>query len=120
MKLDFTHFKERLEAEKASLEVDLTKVGQPDPSRPGEWEVKPTSETGPEFRDDVVDQLEEMDEREEVETNLEDRYADVIDALEKIGQGNYGICEIGKEAIESDRLEANPAARTCKAHRDAR
>ena len=30
--------------------------------------------------------------------------------------GTYGSCEISGEAIEVERLEANPAARTCKAH----
>ena len=40
----------------------------------------------------------------------------VDEALEKIEKGTYGICETGGEKIEEDRLEANPSARTCKAH----
>ena len=39
-----------------------------------------------------------------------------LDALERIEKGTYGICEVGNEEIEEDRLNANPAARTCKAH----
>jgi len=111
-------FKKLLEEEKTSLEDDLKKVGRENPERPGEWEVTPTDETDVEFREDVADQLEEMDEREEVELNLEQRYENVVRALEKIAKDAYGICEIGGEPIEEDRLEANPAARTCKAHRD--
>jgi len=32
--------------------------------------------------------------------------------------GNYGICEVCKKKIEMDRLEVNPAARTCKERMD--
>lgn len=111
-------FKQLLEAEKASLENDLKRVGRENPDRPGEWEVAPTGETDVEFREDIADQMEEMDEREEVELNLERRYENVVRALEKIAKGTYGVCEINGEPIEEDRLEANPAARTCKAHRE--
>jgi len=39
-----------------------------------------------------------------------------IDALEKIKLGTYGICEICGNHIEEERLQANPSARTDKAH----
>jgi RNA polymerase-binding transcription factor DksA len=50
---------------------------------------------------------------------LEVRYNEIKSALKKIEEsapGAYGLCEVGGEQIEEDRLEANPAARTCKAH----
>jgi RNA polymerase-binding transcription factor DksA len=31
-------------------------------------------------------------------------------------EGKYGICKVCGEEIEEARLEANPAAETCKAH----
>lgn len=34
-------------------------------------------------------------------------------ALEKIGEGTYGICEICEEPIELKRLEARPEASLC-------
>ena len=37
-------------------------------------------------------------------------------ALEKMEKGTYGICEVCNKPIEEDRLEANPAAKTCKEH----
>jgi RNA polymerase-binding transcription factor DksA len=40
----------------------------------------------------------------------------VVHALGKIEAGTYGVCEVSGMDIEEDRLEANPAARTCKAH----
>ena len=36
-----------------------------------------------------------------------------------IAAGTYGTCEVSGEQIEEDRLEADPAARTCKAHMNA-
>jgi Tfp pilus assembly PilM family ATPase len=41
---------------------------------------------------------------------------EVMTALTKIEEGTYGTCEVSGDEIETDRLEANPAARTCKAH----
>ena len=49
-------------------------------------------------------------------TTLQARLTDVNVALGKIENGTYGICEVSGEPIEADRLEANPAARTNKAH----
>ena len=39
-----------------------------------------------------------------------------MEALEKMEQGVYGICEEGDEPIPLDRLKANPSARTCVEH----
>ena len=49
---------------------------------------------------------------------IETRYNEVKHALDKI-EGypeKYGMCEVSNQPIEHDRLEANPAARTCKKH----
>jgi RNA polymerase-binding transcription factor DksA len=68
------------------------------------------------FRDEVADDLEELGEREEVELGLEKRLRQVRAALARLEAGTYGKCEVGGEEIEAERLEVNPAARTCKAH----
>ncbi|MGM0442339.1 MAG: TraR/DksA family transcriptional regulator [Elusimicrobiota bacterium] len=41
------------------------------------------------------------------------RAEDIKDALNKIEQGNYGICENCKDKITQDRLKAIPYARLC-------
>src|SRR5947209_17580358 len=38
---------------------------------------------------------------------------DIDDALRRIGQGSYGVCEICREPIGAERLAARPVARTC-------
>lgn len=118
--IDLKHWQEKLGAEKADLESQLSKVGRVNPQNKNDWEVKPLGGEETVFRDEVADELEEMDERKEIERGLEERLKQVREALERIARGKFGICEVGGEPIEEDRLESNPAARTCKAHRNAR
>jgi RNA polymerase-binding transcription factor DksA len=114
---NYDHLRTKLEEEKRSLEASLGEVGRPNPDQPGNWEVTPAPNGDDvEFNDELADRLEEASEREETEVELEGRLKEVTQALERLAAGTYGICEIGGEAIEADRLEANPAARTCKQH----
>src|SRR3989338_8220762 len=65
---------------------------------------------------DAADQIEELSVNVPLVEELEKRHKDIVDALEKMEEVTYGICEAGEEQIPFDRLEANPAARTCVAH----
>ncbi|PIR40297.1 MAG: hypothetical protein COV33_00540 [Candidatus Zambryskibacteria bacterium CG10_big_fil_rev_8_21_14_0_10_34_34] len=65
---------------------------------------------------EVADNIEEFESNTAVLKELEIRYNDVKDALTKIEKNEYGMCEVSGEEIEEERLIANPAARTCKAH----
>ena len=109
-------FKNLLLAEQKKLEQELSTVGRKNPDNPEDWEATPG------FTDDNADLNEFSDSIQSFETNtailkqLETQLNDVKDALEKIEKGTYGICEMSGHPIEEDRLEANPAARTCKAH----
>ena len=47
---------------------------------------------------------------------LESRLNNVLFALEEIDKDSFGLCEVCKKEIEMTRLEANPAAKTCKKH----
>lgn len=71
-------------------------------------------------KNNAHDMDEDADMFESFETNsatggiLQERLTDVQDALKKIENNTYGMCEIMNVPIEEDRLIANPAARTCK------
>jgi RNA polymerase-binding transcription factor DksA len=109
-------YKARLEEEKNKLESELASVGRKNPSNPNDWEAVP-QETSPEADpNDVATKIEGYEDNTAVLKELETRYNDVKDALAKIDAGTYGTCEVSGEAIEEDRLNADPAARTCKAH----
>ena len=112
--------KAKLEAEKTELEAQLSKVAVRDSEDPGGFRG---AESPGEFDTEPdADPLDEADEMANLANNtaitneLEVRYNNVCAALEKIAAGTYGICEVSGEPIEADRLEANPAARTSKAH----
>jgi len=117
MKIDIKHFKEALLDEKTRLEDELSSVGRRNPSNPLDWEAKPDQLDILEAdRNERADRIEEFEENSAVQVTLENRLSDISRALKKIDDNKYGVCEIGGEEIELDRLNANPAARTCKAH----
>lgn len=117
--IDMEYFKEKLLEEKARLEKDLSTIGRINPDNPNDWEAVPPND---DFNDRSADQNKLADNIEEYESRtatlkeIEDQLEEVKQALKRIDDGKYGICEISGEPIEKDRLEANPAARTCKAH----
>lgn len=116
-RMDTTEYKAKLTAEKALLEEELSKLGSRNPSNPADW--VPSKPVGEEFGADVSDNavvIDEMHENNASLNELEGRLNNVMRALEKIDAGTYGTCEISGEEIEEDRLNANPAARTCKTH----
>lgn len=111
------HFKTKLEAEKTLLEEELGRLGTRNPANPNDW--LPSKPAGEEFGADKNDNADiiEMEQENNASLNeLEGRLNTVLRALEKIEAGTYGVCEVSGMDIEEDRLEANPAARTCKAH----
>ena len=116
MKIDTGHFKEKLTAEKALLEEQLAEIARFNTDTQM-WEATPDTDLLQESDDnDAADRFEDFEERSSMVKTLQERLDDVKDAIEKIEKGTYGTCEVSGEQIELDRLEANPAARTNKAH----
>lgn len=62
--------------------------------------------------DENASEVEEYVDNLGLEQNLEAQLKDVDDALFKMEQGTYGVCEKTGEVIDMDRLRAYPAART--------
>ncbi len=111
------HFKKKLEEELSKVEGELKSVASLTPE--GEWEPKEVAmDTLPPQADanEAGDHIEEYEENKGIDAALEGRWVDIKAALEKIETGTYGRCEVCDAPIEEDRLEVNPAARTCKAH----
>lgn len=115
--IDINYFKNKLEEELSLVEKELNNIGRKNPDNNNDWEAEPAN-----FDTDTADDSERADKIEEYEGNtavlkeLEIRYNDIKDALAKIEDETYGVCEVGGEPIEEDRLIANQAARTCKKH----
>lgn len=115
-KADLTKYETILTEEQARLTEDLSNIGTFN-SETSQWEAVPEKQDGPESDAiDLADRAEEYEGRSEMVKTLSKRLKDVAVALEKINGGTYGFCEISGEKIEEARLNANPAARTCKLH----
>lgn len=109
--------KTRLEKEKKLLEEELGKLGKRNPADRTDW--VPSMPEGDEFgadRNDNAEIVEDIEDAASTVEELEGRLNLVEKALDKFETGMYGICEVSGEEIELDRLEANPAATTCKDH----
>ena len=108
--------KKKLEEEKVRLEKEMGSVGRKNPSVPNDWEAV-GSELGTES--DPIDQANIVTNHEEnsaILADLEARYDHVLAALARIEHKAYGVCEVCGEPIEEARLNADPAATTCKKH----
>lgn len=118
--IDIKYFKNKLEGELVLIEKELNEVGRKNPDNKADWEAEPTDiDVDRADTDETADKIEEFEGNTAVLKELEIRYNDIKTALKKIEEGKYGICEISGEPIERDRMEANPAARTCKKHMES-
>lgn len=115
--IDIDIFKKKLLEERELVTKELQGIGKQNPQNKSDW--VPTESDVNQGETDPIDQadnLEELDANNAIIANLEARFNNIEAALKKIEEGTYGFCEISNEPIEVDRLEANPAAQTCKAH----
>ncbi len=115
--LDLEHLRQKLEEEKKILIEELESVGRINPDNKEDWEARPAEIiVSSADANEVGDAYEAYRENAGILNELEIRFNNVKNALKKIEDGSYGFCKISGEPIERDRLEANPAAETCKEH----
>jgi RNA polymerase-binding transcription factor DksA len=113
------NLKSKLLEEKARLEGELSSVGHRNPEIAGDWEPSAPNLNNPTADvNDVADSMEAFEGNSAIEVELEARLLEIDAALARIDAGAYGVCRICGEKIEAARLEANPSAPTCIAHRE--
>lgn len=116
MPLNKQKLKEKLEKERDVLLAQLKDIAKLNP-KTGTWEATP-EDMG--YRDadqnDMADRFEDFESRGGMLDVLGPRLKSIQNALKAINKDTFGTCKICKKEIEMARLEANPAARTCKKH----
>lgn len=103
--MDTERARQRLEAERERLEAlrkSLEEVARDTGSELASYDQHPGD-----IAPDVAERAKDQSLQEHVESSL----VDVEDALRRIEEGRYGVCEATGERISDERLEANPAAR---------
>jgi len=114
--LDKKKIKEKLEKERDELLEQMKDMGKFD-KETGEWETTPEELEFPESDEsDKADRFEDFEARSSMMKTLKPRLDNILKALKGLNRESFGRCEVCKKDIEMTRLEANPAARTCKKH----
>jgi len=114
--IEIDELREKLEVEQADLVEELASHGRVQ-SETGDWQGNSSGLEGEEADpNDAADQIEELITNVPLVEELEARHTDVEEAIERMDQGIYGLCEECNEPIPLARLVANPAARTCVEH----
>jgi RNA polymerase-binding transcription factor DksA len=117
--LDKKKIKEKLEKERDILIEEMRGMGKLN-SETGEWEATPQELSIPEAdQNDMADRFEDFEARSSMMKTLEPRLQNILKAIKGLNKESFGKCEVCKKDIEVARLEANPAARTCKVHMES-
>jgi len=116
MPLNKIKIKEDLEKERDVLLGQMSDMGKMNPET-GQWEATPEAD---DFKttdqNDMADKFEDYESKSSMIEVLKGRLKSVMNALNAIDKETFGTCKICNKKIEAARLEANPAARTCKEH----
>ena len=114
--LDKKKIKDKLEKERDTLLEEMRDMGKLNPET-GEWEATPQEVDRAEAdQNDMADRFEDFEARSSMIKVLEPRLNNILRALKGLNRESFGVCEVCKKDIEMVRMEANPAARTCKKH----
>ena len=114
--LDKKKIRDKLEKERDILLEELRDMGKLN-DETGEWEATPEELNFPESdQNDMADRFEDFEARSSMIKILEPRLNNILKALKGLNKESFGKCEVCKKDIEIARLEANPAAQTCKEH----
>lgn len=114
--VDKKKIKEKLEKERDVLLDELRDMGKLNPET-HEWEATPEELDFPQTdQNDMADRFEDFEAKSSMLKTLEPRLNNILKALKSLNNESFGRCEVCKKDIEMARLEANPAATTCKKH----
>jgi len=105
-----SELKEALLKEKIELEENLGRIAKLVDDK-GDYETS-FEDIGTD-RDDNATEVEQYTDNLPVEVTLEKKLQDVLDALKKMEDGTYGICENCNQEIDIERLKASPSAKVC-------
>ncbi|MFW5884885.1 MAG: TraR/DksA family transcriptional regulator [Patescibacteria group bacterium] len=95
--------------EKKKLEGDLNRIANREED--GNYEAK--YEDYGRDKEDNAEEVEDYATRVGITESLEKDLKNVEEALRKIEEGTYGICENCNEEIPLERLKVYPAAKNC-------
>ncbi len=102
---------DKLQEEKVKLEEELGGFAQRNPKDDGDFNAD-FPQLG-EKEDENASEVAEYSKDLTVERTLEASLRDVKKALERMAEGNYGICKYCSKPIDEKRLMARPTSTSC-------
>ncbi|MBU1291956.1 TraR/DksA family transcriptional regulator [Patescibacteria group bacterium] len=113
-KKELKQLKKLLEIEKKKLTKDLSSFAEKDPKRKWNWLTNlPFLGEDHSSVDENAERIEAYETLLPIEHTLEIRLKKIEEALIKMNNGKYGICEACSLEIEPKRLEVVPEAKRC-------
>jgi DnaK suppressor protein len=109
MKLDLKKQKSRLQAKKAELERSMTGLNLAYPTPVPSIEAN----EGPRDSEDVATDFLEMNNEQSIMVNQQALLTLVDNALQRLANGTYGLCQHCQQPIPPARLDALPWAERC-------
>jgi len=109
MKIDLREQKSRLLAKKLELEQSIAALTEAHPAQVSSTEAN----EGPRDSEDIATDFLEMQKEQSVMVNQKALLTLVENALQRLENGTYGLCQQCGEAIAPRRLEALPWAERC-------
>ena len=103
--------KERLLTLREGLEAELAKIGTP--SGKDDADFKTAWEDYGDKEDENAAEVAAYSDSLGLEATFEPELKEVIEALERIEEGTYGICKDCGKDIKEARLEARPQSTLC-------
>ena len=104
-------FKELLLKEQKKIEDEHKRIAKPVNEEAGDYATTYTNIGDDE--DENASEVEEYAGNLAIESSLEKRLVETKEALKRIEDGTYGICENCGKEIPIERLKAYPSAKTC-------
>ena len=106
--------KKLLLKEKESLEAELAKFADKNPEMEGDYKTRfPKIADASDTADERANDVSTYESNLAVEHSLELRLKEIIETLEKLEAGDYGLCSNCKSPIEKPRLTATPTVNNC-------
>ena len=105
--------KKRLEQAKAEIEKELQLITKKDPKMEGDYDTKFPDIGTLQSSDESAMRFAEYERTLPIEHILELRLQSINQALAKIKNGTYGLCEKCGKSIDEKRLQAFMDVKTC-------
>ena len=105
--------KEKMQKEKESIQTLMRTFAKENKEGSGDWQIKFPDFKAAGVLDEEADEVEEYSSLLAIEEKFEKKLQKINQALKKIREKKYGLCENCQKEISAQRLKLVPEAKFC-------